>query len=241
MKPLLVVTCAVIASLYSPLAHSLPPVASGSPVQRIASEKLCVTNGVVSTLPDGRLTIETSSARAIVRIATTQTAEIRFRYVGPSKGAKPLASGELRRQIGLKLRAQDTCNLLYAMWHIEPNAKIAVSLKRNAGQHTHEECGAGGYVNIRARRSVEVPQIRPGEWHTLHAELHGTALTIIADGAVVWEGTVGNDLAQIDGPVGFRTDNVRVEFEYYAGSVDPDTPPNMRHASGNRCLPSSGD
>ena len=40
MKPILVVTCTVIASLYSPLAHALPPMASGAPLQRIAVEKL---------------------------------------------------------------------------------------------------------------------------------------------------------------------------------------------------------
>src|SRR5262249_9816004 len=145
------------------------------------SDQLCVTNGVVSTLPDGRLAIETPSSRAIVRFATAQIAEIRFRYLGPSMSTKLLASGELRRQIGLKLRAQDTCNLLYAMWHIEPDAKIAVSLKRNADKHTHAECGAGGYVNISPRRSVGLPKILAGEWHTLRAELHGTELTIVAD------------------------------------------------------------
>jgi hypothetical protein len=61
------------------------------------------------------------------------------KIVQSSGGVKPLASGELRRQIGLKLQAEDTCNLIYAIWHIEPDAMVAVSVKRNAGMHTHEQ------------------------------------------------------------------------------------------------------
>src|ERR1700738_677138 len=106
----------------STLAEELRPVAGAD---------LCVTNGEIKALPGGRLLVETASSRAVLRSPTDAVAEIDFRYLGPSAGAKPLASGELRRQIGLKLRAQDTCNLVYAMWHIEPDARVAVSIKRN--------------------------------------------------------------------------------------------------------------
>src|SRR5258708_2670910 len=77
-------------------------------LQRVDRNELCVTNGSVSALPGGRLAIATLSSRAVVRAATEtgadQAAEIRFRYLGPTQTSKPLASGELRRQIGLKLR-----------------------------------------------------------------------------------------------------------------------------------------
>jgi hypothetical protein len=167
-------------------------------------------------LPDGWLEIDTPSSRAVVRAATEQSAEIRFRYLGPSEGSKPLASGEMRRQIGLKLRAQDSCNLVYAMWHIEPDSRIAVSVKRNPGKQTHEECGARGYVNIKARTSVEMPKIHSGESHVLLAELHGNDLTVTADHRVAWTGTLGREIYEFDGPVGFRTDNARFVFQYYA-------------------------
>jgi hypothetical protein len=85
------------------------------------------------------MVIETPSSRAVVRILTAESAERRFCYLGPSESSKPLASGELRRQIGFKLRAQDTCNVLYAMWHIEPGARFAVSFKRNVGTHRHDQ------------------------------------------------------------------------------------------------------
>jgi hypothetical protein len=208
-----------------------------SSLQRIDRNGLCVTNGTVSALPGGRLAIETPSSRAVLRAATEkigdQVAQIRFRYLGPTQTSKPLASGELRRQIGLKLRAEDTCNLVYAMWHIASDAGVAVSIKRNVGIHTHEQCGAGGYVNIKAQTRMDVPLIRPGETRTLRAELHGNDLTLAADGKAVWQGALGNEVSSLNGPAGFRTDNARFEFEYYA-----DRPAKSR--AGN-CAMSEGD
>jgi len=129
--------------------------APASSLDRIDRKSLCVTNGAITERPNGQLAIDTPSSRAVVGgavdKAADQAAEIRFRYVGPSQATKPLASGELRRQIGIKLRAQDTCNLIYAMWHIEPDAVVAVSIKRNVGMNTHEQCGARGYINIKRR------------------------------------------------------------------------------------------
>jgi hypothetical protein len=205
-----------------------------------------VTNGAVSTLPDGRLAVATPSSRAVVLAATDdsagQVAEIRFRYLGPTQTSKPLASGELRRQIGLKLRAQDTCNLIYAMWHIEPDAGVAVSVKRNTGMNTHEQCGAGGYVNFKAQNRVDLPPIRPGETHALRAELHGNELTVMADGKLTWQGTLGNQPPALDGPPGFRTDNARFEFEYYADHPTKLLPQARRAPSGPaRCVMSDGD
>jgi hypothetical protein len=219
---------------------------AAAPLQRIERSGLCVTNGAVSMLSDGRLAIDTPSSRAVVRAATENTsdqvAEIRFRYMGPTQASKPLASGELRRQIGLKLRAEDTCNLIYAMWHIEPDAKIAVSVKRNAGMHTHEQCHAGGYVNFQAPRRVDLPPIRPGETHTLRAELHGNNLTVAADGKVAWQGPLGSQLPSLNGPPGFRTDNARFELEYYAGRPAKAPPQAQRAPPGpDKCVMSEGD
>ncbi len=210
-------TPGLLALLCGILTQPILLAADAPALTRVKREQLCVTNGVVSVLPDGRLAIDTPSSRAFVRIATPQTAEIRFRYVGPSKGSKPLASGEMRRQIGIKLRAQDTCNLLYVMWHIEPDTRIAVSIKRNPGQHTHQECDARGYVNMTPRSRIVLPKILPGALHSLRAELRGQELSVVGDGNVVWEGNVGIGIAAFDGPVGLRTDNARFEFEYFAG------------------------
>src|SRR6266853_1518519 len=187
---------------------------SGAALQGIDRNDLCVTNGNVSVLSGGWLSIDTPSSRAVVRAdakdTADQVAEIHFRYLGPTQTSKPLASGELRRQIGLKLQAEDTCNLIYAMWHIEPDTMVAVSVKRNTGMHTHEQCHAGGYVNIKAQRRIDLTPIQPGQTHTLRAELHGNDLTVTADGNVAWYGSLGDEPLSLQGPTGFRTDNARL-------------------------------
>ena len=142
---------AIVAALLICIPVALGYARAGAALRRVTLDDLRVTNGAVVVTPDGDLAIDTPSSRGVVRNVPTssvdQAAEIRFRYLGPSKADKPLASGELRRQIGLKLRAADSCNVIYVMWHIAPDARIAVSVKRNAA-HRHAQCGVHGYVSI---------------------------------------------------------------------------------------------
>ena len=236
--------CAALAvmTVFGFASSAVAQQASLPVLERIDRDRLCVTNGAVSVLADGRLAIETPSSRAVVQAGTEngadQTAEIRFRYLGPSRDSRPLASGELRRQIGLKLQAEDGCNLIYAMWRIEPEAKVAVSIKRNAGLHTSQQCGARGYVNFKSQdRSGPLP-IRPGEAHTLRAELHGKDLTVTADGKVAWQGPLASETGLTVGPPGFRTDNARFTFEYFAAVPSrTGAPPGGR----GQCVVSEGD
>jgi hypothetical protein len=209
------------------------------PLVRIDRSHLCVTNGVITTQDNGLLSIETPSSRAVVPGTVVQAAEIRFRYLGATAHSKPLASGELRRQIGLKLRAQDSCNLLYAMWHIESDSELAVLIKRNPGMQTHAQCGAKGYLPVKAVTTMTLAKVQPGELHTLHAQLRGEELTLVADGVPAWQGEVGMGVADFDGPVGLRTDNGRFELEYFAVLGDPAT----QSTKGNvaRCVLSLGD
>jgi hypothetical protein len=206
-----VLTCMTLSG--SCLGQTEQP--SSAAPQRIMRDQLCVTNGAVREGKDGRLSVDTPSSRAVVRGVTGQGAEVRFRYLGPAARSKPLASGELRRQIGLKLRAQDTCNLLYVMWHIEPSTGIAVAVKRNPGMHTHAQCGARGYIPVHGEKTMKLPSLAPGESHSLQAELHGDRLSVLADGRLAWEASLGPLVAGLDGPVGLRTDNGRFEFELF--------------------------
>jgi hypothetical protein len=155
--------------------------------------------------------------------------------------SKPLASGELRRQIGIKLDAQDTCNLLYTMWHIEPDSRIAVSVKRNPGQRTHEQCGTHGYANIKPSVSIQPAKIVSGDSHTLRADLQRDELTVSADGAVVWRGALGNQIDNLAGPVGLQTDNARFEFEYFAGAVNLPEGMGREPSKHEHCQKSPGD
>jgi hypothetical protein len=186
---------------------------------------ICVTNGEIWTGPDGRLQIDSPSSRAVLRFRSQPAAEIRFTYLGPSARSKPLASGELRRQIGIKLRAENSCNLIYAMWRMEPDSRVAVSIKRNPGMSAHEQCHAGGYINLEPTGAAEPPKVAVGQTHVLHAEMRGATLVVRADGVEAWRGDLGPVIAGFDGPVGLRSDNARFAFDYLVGVAKPGSAP----------------
>ena len=106
----------------------------------VSKANLCVTEGSIEETPDHRLSVNVAKMRAYVNAYTQRVAEVRFTYLGSAPNEAPRASGEMRRQLGLKLRAQDACNLVYAMWRIEPESKLVVSVKNNPGEHTSAQC-----------------------------------------------------------------------------------------------------
>ncbi len=212
----------MIASRFAIIAavSALLAIDSGAACAQISGKKfaiphsdLCVTEGKIETAPGDRLTVDAEKMRAYVNEWTPPAIETRFTYVGPTTEESRLGSGEVRRQFGLKLRAQNACNLVYVMWRFEPEAKIVVSVKRNPGQTTSSECGNRGYRNIKPKQSSPPPPIRPGDSHELGAEMRGTGLIVRVDGAKVWTGDVGADAVGLEGPVGIRSDNVRLTLD----------------------------
>lgn len=183
----------------------------------IGLDRLCVTEGLITELSGRRLSVTVPKMRAYATVPTSQHVTARFTYLGPTNEEARLGSGELRRQFGLKLRAQDACNLVYAMWRIEPEPKLVVSVKSNPGQHASTECGNRGYRNIKPQRHSQVPVLHPGDKHTLRAEMNGEQVRVFVDNAVVWEGSVGAEAASFAGPVGMRSDNARLEIALEAG------------------------
>lgn len=99
----------------------------------VSRANLCVTEGAIEELPGGRLSVSVPKMRAYLNAVTAQQVEAHFTYLGSTGNEARLGSGELRRQFGLKLRAQDACNLVYAMWRVEPESKLVVSIKSNPG------------------------------------------------------------------------------------------------------------
>lgn len=190
-----------------------------SRMQPVSRAMLCVTEGSLDDASKGQLAVNVAKMRAYVNRPTAQTIEARLTYLGPTANEAPLASGEMRRQFGLKLRAQDPCNLLYVMWRIEPKAEIVVSVKENPGQRTSAECGNRGYHNIRSARKLQSPELAPGSSHSLRAELNDANLRVFVDGAIAWEGVLGLEALRLDGPVGIRSDNARVQFQMRVGEL----------------------
>jgi hypothetical protein len=204
-----------LVSACSTRTVSRPPQTTAE-LRAVSRDSLCVTEGDVQKVGDRQMQVTSAAMRAVVSDATTPIATVHFVYQGPSADTAPLADGEIRRQIGLKLDAADTCNVLYVMWRIEPPTGIVVSVKSNPGKHTHAECGAQGYRTVMPRMNRTVAPVAPGEEHTLEAAVHGGEVKVYADHQLAWEGDLGEDASLPSGPVGIRTDNGRFAFELAA-------------------------
>jgi uncharacterized protein (TIGR03067 family) len=190
----------------------------------VARGALDVTSGQVGE-KDGYLTITHAQVRAQEQARTARASRLVFTYHGPTEQVSKLASGEVRHQIGLKLRTKNTCNLLYVMWRLDDKEFIAVAVKRNPGQSTHQECGDRGYMSIQPafqETAGNFPSAKDGKPHTLEADVTKPdaskyELVVKADGKVVWRGLIEAKLLNdIDGPAGFRTDNARCTFKFYS-------------------------
>ena len=166
---------------------------------------LCVTRGSIAS---GE--IHEPTTRAFALGSHGDAAQLTFTFGGDSEHARELASGQLRRQLGLKLRAADSCNVVYVMWRLDPRPELEVSVKYNPGKRTHDECGAEGYTKVRASRHAAVPALDPGSSHVLRAEIRGDDLYVWIDGALAWHGPLPDEARALAGPAGLRTDNVRL-------------------------------
>jgi hypothetical protein len=206
---------------------SAPVAPATSELQAVPSSRLCVTEGRVDTAAGQMLKVNVGGMRGVIAGDASRSAEVSFDFHGASAETAPLASGELRRQIGLKLRAKDTCNVVYVMWRAEASPTIRVAVKHNPGMSRHEQCGAGGYLDVAPRRAARAPTLAEGGRHTLHADLVGEELRVVTDGVVVWEGVLPAAAWSFDGPAGVRSDNLDLEFELRVpgGASGPTCPP----------------
>jgi len=174
-----------------------------------------ISDGHIEKAVGNRLMTQSKEMRATLKRNTSQHVAVNFTYLGPSLELSRLGSGEIRHQFGIKLKAQDICNLVYVMWNFDTQ-KIAVSVKTNAGQRTHEECLDRGYINdIKADIKKDPPALHVDEPHILAADLDGQQLDVTVDGKVVWRGMLPAMVLQLHGPVGLRSDNAQVVFDCF--------------------------
>jgi hypothetical protein len=201
---------AALALLAACGGNRLEAAPSETPAKELApvDDALCVTKGTATI----GATIDVPTLRAIGRNTAGDAAALEFVYRGDSAKARELASGQARRQLGLKLRAQNGCNLVYVMWRLDPKPKLDISVKRNAGARNHEECGANGYIKVKPTKSSPVPALEPGGRHTLRAEIAGDRLTAWIDDRVVWRGALPAAARDLTGPAGIRSDNLAFDL-----------------------------
>ena len=182
---------------------------SMKPVAPIAHDNLCVTKGSLDRAEV--LGVRDPTVRAFARGSTGDSVSMRFVFRGDSAKARALSSGQMRRQLGLKLRAANSCNVVYVMWRLDPKPMIEVSVKSNPGMRTNRECGAEGYTKVKPQTAA--PALEPGTRHTLAAEIVGDELTATIDGQIAWHGALPSAARDIHGPAGFRSDNVAFDIE----------------------------
>jgi hypothetical protein len=205
--------------------------AKSDPTAKLSPAKtagLCITKGTVGPA-EGQVLRETRVDDPVVRGfakgSTGDAAAIDFVYRGKTDTSVPLASGDVRAQLGLKLRAADGCNLVYVMWRFEPKPEVVVQVKSNPGKHTHEECGANGYTRVKPAKSAKVFPPVVGASHRMWAELDGDSLVAWIDDRIVWQGTLP-DVKDLQGPAGFRTDNVKADLALLV-AADPSAPAKL--------------
>ncbi|NVJ27210.1 hypothetical protein HUW62_38945 [Myxococcus sp. AM011] len=176
--------------------------------------KLKVTQGALRERPDGWLDVDGARLRAFVPgTDIAARAELRFLPRAPTDEQRALQSGEQRQQVGLKLRARDGCNVLYVMWRFAPKAGVVVNYKRNPDQDKSSDCGNRGYVTVPPFRRGAVSAPSWGKEHTLRTELRGVTLRVWTDDALTWEGDLPPEALALEGPLGLRSDNVRLTFQ----------------------------
>ena len=202
--------------------------AAGPELERVTAAQLCVTEGRVETVPSGRLAVAESKFRAVAARQGGSAAELRFTYLGLTHRTSALGSGAVRVQLGLKLRAQDPCNLVYVMWRIAPESKLVVSLKENPGQHTSAECANRGYHNLKPEHAKPLPAPTASSSHVLSAEIRGDELKVQVDRVTVWEGRLRGEALTLNGPAGVRSDNAHFEFDLYVPVQDGAVPCPLR-------------
>lgn len=196
--------------------HMKLPMFEFTPVLRSG---FVVTSGALADGADGELAVSQPVTRAVVRDGLPQAARLEFVLHGRSDGVG------VYERFGLKLRAKNSCNVLYIMWQFAPVEAVIVKLKSNPGLVTHEECGTAGYLTLARWNQSEstFPTARDGAVHVLQAtlaEVEGRGYTLSVQADTFTSPDVGLDFAElqdINGPCGFRADNVNVTFHFFRG------------------------
>jgi hypothetical protein len=152
---------------------------------------------------------------------TANKAQLNFTYNGQPSPLVLLSDGTWKSQVCIKVKAEDTCNVVYVCWQVAGNGGpngLLVQLKSNPGDHTDAECPNGiGYSPMNPTSSATPPTITNGSTHSLNASVSGTTLTVSCDGKVCWVGEIPA-AGMISAPMGIRSDNAVVYCQLLLGN-----------------------
>ncbi|MEO8699123.1 MAG: hypothetical protein ABI867_03735 [Kofleriaceae bacterium] len=204
-----------LASLCAVVACSSGHSSSEAAPKVEIKDGLCITKGTVAI--GARVTDPTM--RAVKLGSSGDAATLSFVYRGDSETTRALASGKERRQLGIKLRAQNGCNVVYVMWRLDPKPMLDVSVKYNPGAVSHNDCGAGGYTKVKPDEETRVPVLAIGDKHVLRAAIEKGELRAYIDDKLAWRGVLPATASAMTGPAGMRSDNVT--FDVVAFEAPP--------------------
>jgi len=197
---------------------------AGEPVDTPRSD-LRVSLGRISQTKSGYLTVAGPKERAVRTSGEHSNAILQFRYRGPSEKTSLLDSGSFVRQIGLKMRGMNTCNLLYVMWRIKPTEEIYIAIKRNPGKSKYKECLSRGYLQL-GRVPLKPLGITAAtqKAHRLGASVTETdglyTCVVTIDGRRIWSSKIdAKHISDIKGPVGIRSDNGSFIFKLFVADT----------------------
>jgi hypothetical protein len=215
----------------APPPRDKEPYGSSTGAIEVVKEGLCVTKGNAAI----GTKITEPTVRAVVRGTAGDAAELTFVFHGDSDTVRELANGKPRRQLGLKLRAENGCNLLYVMWRLDPKPEIEVSIKHNPGMRTHKDCGAGGYTKVKPTSHEPPPDLELGAKHVLRAQIAGDELSAWIDDKLVWRGTLPESARELRGPAGMRSDNLAYDLVAFGA------PAGDKNQPMPKCVAEEGD
>jgi len=211
-------------------------------------ELLCFTQGKGVFAPEdppsydetGELDFENSDiqTRALLSHSYAGPAEyqrVRMRF---AYAPQVVGSNGWRRQVTLKLKAANSCNVVYLSWVFEkqgaPSNTLEIKRKSNPGQWLDSQCKdvfgePTGYTTIDSLTLPNDPPAppAPGSTITFEAELRGDALRVWVNGTSRFNRTVLG-LGASGGWAGFRTDNVDGVVELAGSTQDPNLLPSPR-------------
>ncbi len=186
----------------------------------IPVEALRVTEGALQRRDAYAATVTTPTLRAETNAVNPAVATLDFTYLGSIATSARTGPGDGTRQIGLELRAANSCNAVSVMWRLDPAHEIEVVLYSNPGVTRSSDCTEAGRRHVLApsKPPAPLPPLYPGERHVLRARIVADELYVQVDGVLAWAGTLPDAARQLNGVTAVRVDNVQAHFRVSAAA-----------------------
>lgn len=149
---------------------------------------------------------------------------LEVKYNGKTRKKKPLKSGIIERQVCLKLKSPNTCNVLYICWNgVDIGEEfINIQTKRNASILKRKcrglgKCDGEGYDQPIATIQLQNKTLLDQKFHTLSAQIVKSEkrLIVCVDNAIVYRGLFDLPI-ELNGTSGIRSQNGKFLCRFYS-------------------------